>query len=128
MTPPALLFSRFLTACLLGGGLGFFYDLFTPLPRGLRHLSDVLFVLSLFACGIYLGFGVCEGDLRPAYSAGLFMGFLLWRSTLGRLLRPAVSLLYRSVQGIFGKIWGHFKKMSKNIPGFCKKTFAIVKK
>ncbi len=128
MTPPALLFSRFLTACLLGGGLGLFYDLFTPLPRGVRHLTDVLFVFSLFACGIYLGFGICEGDLRPAYSAGLLVGFLVWRNTLGRLLRPVLALLFGFVWGIFGKLWAVRRKISKNISVFCKKTFAIVKK
>ncbi|MBQ3000543.1 MAG: hypothetical protein IJD63_02215 [Oscillospiraceae bacterium] len=128
MTPPVLLFSRFLSACLLGGGLGIFYDLFTPLPRIVRHFTDALFVFALFACGIYLGFGICEGDLRPAYSAGLFVGFFLWRNTLGRLLRPLLSMLFGFAQGVFGKFWVLCRKISKNISGFCKKTFAIVKK
>ena len=52
MTPPVLLFSRFLSACLLGGGLGIFYDLFTPLPRIVRHFTDALFVFALFACDL----------------------------------------------------------------------------
>ncbi len=128
MTPPALLFFRFLIACLLGGGLGIFYDLLTPFPRCLRPLTDSLFVIGLFACGIYLGFGICEGDLRISYSAGLFAGFLLWRNTLGRLLRPLLALVFRFVAGIFFHIWTFCKKISKNISVFCKKTFAIVKK
>jgi hypothetical protein len=128
MTPPALLFSRFLAACLLGGGLGLFYDLFTPLPRGVRHLTDGVFVIALFLCGIYLGFGICEGDLRPAYSAGLFVGFLIWRNTLGRLLRPLLSLIFGFLGGLFGKFWILCGKISKNISVFYKKTFAIVKK
>ena len=108
--------------------MGLFYDLFTPLPRAVRHLTDGIFVIALFLCGIYLGFGICQGDLRPAYSAGLFVGFLIWRNTLGRLLRPLLSLLFGFLRGVFGKIWAYIGKMSKNISVFCKKTFAIVKK
>lgn len=128
MTPPALLFSRFLIACLLGGGLGIFYDILTPFPRFLRPLTDGFFIIGLFVCGIYLGFGICEGDLRPAYSTGLFVGFLIWRNTFGRLLRPLLSLIFGFLSCIFGKFWMVCRKISKNIFGFCKKTFAIVKK
>ena len=128
MTPPALLFSRFLIACLMGTMLGLLYDFLSAFPRPLRHISDGLFLLALFAFGIQLGFGVCEGDLRPAYSAGLFAGFLLWRGTLGRLLRPLIFLVARYIRGVFSRIWGICRKMSKNISVFCKKLFAIVKK
>jgi hypothetical protein len=128
MTPPSLLFSRFLVACLMGGILGIVYDFLGAFPRRLRHLTDGIFILFLFACGIQLGFGVCEGDLRPAYSAGLFVGFLIWRHTLGRLFRRLLALISGFFRGVFSKIWGLCKKMSKNISVFCKKTFAIVKK
>ncbi|MBE6926285.1 MAG: hypothetical protein E7461_05510 [Ruminococcaceae bacterium] len=128
MTQTSLLFSRFLIACLLGGGLGIFYDLLTVFPRCLRHLTDGIFVLALFACGLYLGFQICEGDLRLSYSAGLFAGFLLWHNTLGSLLRRVISRISRFLGGIFSQIWMICKKTAKNISVFCKKTFAIVKK
>ena len=128
MTPPALLFSRFLIACLLGSGLGIFYDLLTGFPRCLRHVCDGIFVLALFACGLYLGFAICEGDLRLSYSAGLFVGFLLWHSTLGRLLRTVISGISRFLKGIFYQLGAICEKIAKNISVFCKKTFALVKK
>jgi len=128
MTPPALLFSRFLIACLMGAILGLLYDFLSVFPRSLRHFSDGIFLIALFAFGIQLGFGVCEGDLRPAYSAGLFAGFLLWRGTLGRLLRPLIFRTARWIRDVFTSIWGICKKMTKNISVFCKKIFAFVKK
>ena len=128
MTPPSLLFSRFLIACLMGGLLGILYDILGIFPRCLRQLWDGIFIVFLFICGIRLGFGVCEGDLRPAYSAGLFIGFLIWRHTLGRPFRRLISLLRRAIGSVFAKFWVLCKKMSKNISVFCKKTFAIVKK
>ena len=128
MTPPSLLFSRFLIACLMGGALGLCCDILGILPRVLRHLWDGVFVVFLFACGIQLGFGVCEGDLRPAYSTGLLVGFFIWQHTLGRLLRPLFSRFSRCCQDVFAKIWAICKKMMKNISVICKKLFAIVKK
>ena len=108
---PALLFSRFLTAGLLGIGLGFFYDFLTALPKKLIHLADLLFVLLLFAFGIYLGFGICEGDLRPTYSIGLFMGAGIWHFSVGRRLRPLFFALFRYIGRVFSFFWTPFQKI-----------------
>ncbi len=121
MTPPALLFSRFLTACLLGIGLGFSYDFLTALPRKLLHLADTLFILLLFAFGIYLGFGICEGDLRPAYSIGLFIGAALWHFSAGKRLQPLFSSLFRCIGRVFSFFWNPFKKIFAFIHLFSKK-------
>lgn len=128
MTPPALLFSRFLTACLLGAGLGFLYDFFSPLPRFLRHLGDGFFVLALFVCGIYLGFAVCDGDLRPAYSIGLFAGALLWHCSLGRLFRPLFFYVFMGLRRFFSFFYLFFEKIITFILLFFKKTFALKRK
>ena len=128
MTPPALLFSRFLTACLLGVGLGLFYDLLSCLPRALRHLGDALFVIGLFAFGIYLGFGVCGGDLRPVYSMGLFIGAIAWHYTLGGLFRRLVLGFSRVLARFFSILFKPLKKIIAFISLFSKKTFALAKK
>ena len=128
MTAPALLFSRFLTAGLLGAGLGVVYDLLACLPRALRHIGDGIFVIALFVCGIYLGFAVCGGDLRPVYSAGLLIGVIGWHYSLGRLLRPLILRLFRLLGQAFSIIFRPFKKIIEFISHFFKKTFAFVKK
>ncbi len=125
MTPPALLFSRFLTACLLGAGLGLLYDLLASLPRLLRHLGDGIFVVGLFACGIYLGFAVCGGDLRLSYSAGLFVGAVLWHCSLGYLLRPLFSHIFTGLGRIISFFYRIFEKIITVIWLFFKKTFAL---
>ena len=128
MNPTAVLFSRFLTACLLGAGLGFLYDLLTALPRRFRHIGDGIFIMGLFACGIYLGFAVCEGDLRPAYSAGLFIGATGWHYSIGKLLRPLFLRFFRLLTHCFSIIFRPFKKLFAFIPVFFKKTIALIKK
>lgn len=128
MSSPTIVFSQFLTACLLGVGLGVFYDLTASLPRVLRHLGDGIFILGLFACGIYLGFGVCDGDLRPIYSFGLLLGVLCWHYTLGRVVRFLFSKLFRSIFSFFSGIFHFLKKIFRFLSLFFKKTFAIREK
>ncbi len=128
MTTPALLFSRFLTACLLGVGLGVLYDLLSCLPRALRHLWDGLFIIGLFAFGIYLGFGVCGGDLRPVYSAGLFIGAAAWHYSLGRWFRQLILGIFRVIARLISIIFKPFEKIYAIISLFFKKTFALRKK
>ena len=128
MSTTTLLFSRFLIACLLGAGLGIIYDFFACLPRTLRHIGDGFFVIALFVCGIYLGFAVCQGDLRPVYSAGLLLGVVGWYYSLGRLLRPLFFRLCRLLGQAFSIIFRPFKKIFGLFPLFFKKTFALLKK
>ena len=97
MMPPELLFSRFLTACLLGVGLGFLYDFLTALPRRIIHIADGIFILALFACGIYFGFGICSGDLRPVYSFGFLIGASVWHYTAGKYLRALFSSIFTHI-------------------------------
>ena len=127
MNTTALLFSRFVIACLLGVGLGTIYDLLSCLPRALRHIGDGLFVVALFICGIYLGFAVCQGDLRPVYSAGLLLGVIGWHYSFGKLLRPLILRLFRLWANIFSKIFKTFKKIFCFIPFFIKKHLHYLK-
>ena len=71
-------------ALLFGVGLGFFYDVFRPLG----HLGDFFFVSLTFYCFLYLGFGVCRGDIRLGVMSGMFWGAVAWKATLGRFFAP----------------------------------------
>ncbi len=127
MSTTTLLFSQFLIACLLGAGLGVVYDLLACLPRTLRHIGDGFFVIVLFVCGIYLGFAVCRGDLRPVYSAGLLLGVVGWHYSLGRLLRPFILRLFRLLANNFCIVFKPFKKIFGFIPLFIKKHLHYLK-
>ena len=96
---------------LLGAGLGLFYGFlryFRP-----RWLGDLMFVTALLWSWIYLGFGLCGGDLRMAYSACLIAGIFLWEGTFGRLLRPAFSGFWKFVRMRLRLIWLPCKKFLK---------------
>ena len=98
MIPPELALTRFLRACILGAGLGFWYDFLRP-PRT-RHatLCDTLFLLASLWCFLILGFKICRGDLRFGYTGGLFLGGMLWELTLGRLSAPVFSWIWKKIQ------------------------------
>ena len=97
MTTPALAASRFAAACLLGLGLGLWYEFLRPLRPRHTNLSDLLFLPGAFWAWLYLSFGVCGGDLRLGYCAGLFVGAWVFRLLPGRLLaRWASSVLASS--------------------------------
>lgn len=125
MIPPAVAAQHFAVACLLGLPLGFAYGFLRPLRQKAPSLGDSLFLILLFAVWLVLGFQVCDGDLRPGYWAGLFLGALIWELTLGRLLRPLFYKFWSMLFPIFGlpgrilrKIFNIFKKsywqMKKN--------------
>ena len=102
MTPPVQAAYRFAAACLLGLGLGAWYDFLRGLRPRHTLLSDGVFLLGCLWAWVYLGFGICGGDLRLGYLAGLVCGGLAWEFTLGRLLRPVFRLFWTGLS----KIWG----------------------
>ena len=124
MTAPAEAAGRFLSACLLGVGLGVVYAFLRPPRQKHPHLSDCLFFLVLFPAWIYLSFGVCGGDLRLGYTAGMFLGIWAGAATLGRLLQPIFRLLWNIFTLPFRLLKKNFKKMKK----FAKKLLASGKK
>ncbi len=128
MMQPELLFSRFLTACLLGVGLGLLYDFLTALPGKLIHLADGVFILALFACGIYFGFGICSGDLRPIYCFGFFAGAAVWHYTAGKHLRSLFVRFFSYFFRLCSIFWYPFKKFFGFVLYFCKKTFTLGRK
>jgi hypothetical protein len=86
MITPAEAAGRLGISCLLGLVLGLIYDFFLAFRH--RNLGDFCFVLAAFWVWLFLGFSVCQGDLRPGYWTGLLVGWILWRLTFSRITRP----------------------------------------
>lgn len=122
-------------ALAVGAILGIVYGFLRPLRRWASSLADGLFVLAAAVGWVYLGFGLCEGDLRLGYTGGMVLGGFLWELTLGRLLRPVYQQLwkyfFRFLSALWwpvGKISGYFRKILKNLFAFWKKWVTIKKK
>lgn len=128
MTAPAVAAGRFGAACLLGLALGLWYGFLRPLRPRWTALSDLLFLLGVFPVWVYLGFGICGGDLRPGYWAGLFLGGLAWELTVGKLLRPVFRLFWKGLGYIFGWPFPILKKIFTKIGKKVKNVFASEKK
>ena len=101
MSAPAVAAQRLGIACLLGCGLGLYYGFLRPLRPKWTGLSDLLFLLGGFWTWLYMGFGVCRGDLRLGYTAGLVAGGFLWECTVGRWLRPVFRAFWDMAARIF---------------------------
>ena len=99
MTAPAIAARRFLISCLLGAALGLYYGFLRPLRPRHTVLADGLFLLGGAGVWVYLGFGVCGGDLRLGYTLGLLAGGILWESGPGAFLRP-----------VFDRFWGFVRR------------------
>mgnify|MGYP003311179540 CR=1 FL=1 len=128
MTAPAVAAVRFCMSGAVGAGLGCFYGFWRPLRQKSCWLPDLIFVMAAFACWLYVGFGICKGDLRIAYYAGMAMGGFGWEMTAGRLLRPVFFGFWKGI----GKCWSTltlpFKKIMQIFRKFAKKVFAKWKK
>ena len=119
MTAPALVLERFGIACLLGVALGIWYGFLRPIRP--RALGDLLFLPAAAWAGIVLGFGVCEGDLRWGYYAGLFVGGFAWELTIGKWLRPVFFWFWSLWRKIFVGIGGLFQKIFRKPVKIAKK-------
>lgn len=134
MTSPGIAAGRFGAACLLGLLLGLAYSLLRPLRPRLTALADLVFVIAFGAAWVELGFGICQGDLRLGYTAGLFVGIFAWELTLGKWLRRWIFGIYRGIYRFFrwvfsplGRIFCFFKKIGKNLFANSKKWVTMKK-
>ena len=128
MTAPAVAAARFCMAGAVGAGLGCFYGFLRPLRRKRHAIPDLIFVLAAFWGWLYVGFGICRGDLRMDWFFGMLLGGIGWECTVGRLLRPVFSGFWKGL----GKLWKLLVWPFKKIIGFlaknAKKVFAKCKK
>ena len=114
MIAPAEAFRRFVLACLLGVGLGLVYGFLRPARKKHRHLADLLFVLAAFWAWLQLSFGICGGDLRFGYTAGLAAGAVVWELTFGFALRPVFSYIWKILGKVLGFLVSPLKIILKN--------------
>ena len=112
MTAPAVAAARFAGAAWVGVGLGAVYGVLRPLRRKRNWPADLLFMGAVCYGWLYVGFGICGGDLRPVWLAAMLLGGIGWEMTLGRLLRP----LYFRIFDILGKIL-HFIRIQTGFSG-----------
>ena len=101
MTAPETGAVSFLWACLLGAGLGILYGFLRPLRPKATWLADGFFVAAVLIVWLYLSFGICRGDIRLSYTAGLFLGAAVWEMTAGKWLRP----VFRGFWRMISRIW-----------------------
>jgi len=128
MTAPAVALRCLLIAFLLGFPPGLLHSFLRPLRLRHRHLCDLCSVAALCYCWIYLGFGICGGDLRMGYLLGLLSGWALCICTVGKWLQGLFSRffhflgrLFGGFRGIIGKFFAFFKKIVKVLFAFHKK-------
>jgi hypothetical protein len=124
MTAVVVSAGQFAAALLMGMGLGVVYELLRPLRPKHTACSDGLFVAAVWYAWIYLGFGICGGDIRMVQVAGLLLGALAFRLTLGKLLQRVIFAISASVRQLFGPV----RRFLKKIWNFQKKIFASGKK
>lgn len=114
MNPPAVAARRLLAALGLGLALGLIYGFLRPLRRKSNTPGDLLFLLCAGAAWVELGFGICNGDLRLGYIAGLPVGAFVWEMTVGKVLRPVFFRFWQIVERIFSLPWRLTKKSFEN--------------
>lgn len=128
MTAPAEAGRCLLTSILLGFLPGLLHSFLQPVRVRHRHIADLISVTALFYCWIYVGFGVCGGDLRLGYLLGMLGGWALCICTAGKWLQCLfygffhfLSRLFAALRRIIVKIFVFLKKILKVL-------FAIPKK
>ena len=88
----------------VGALLGLLYGFLRPLRPRHTGLSDLLFLPGFFYGWLYCGFAICRGDLRLAYTAAMLLGIWITDRTVGRLLRPAFSFIWK----VLAFLWSFF--------------------
>jgi len=122
MIHPAQAALRLAMSVALGMALGLVYAFLRPLRR--RHLADLVFLLAGFWIWLFLSFGICQGDLRPGYWAGMAGGFFLFRATLARFFTGIFAGFWKIILWP----WRVLKKFLRKSRLFLKNLFASGKK
>ena len=119
---------RLAAAGLTGMGLGLFYGFLRPLRSKSTALGDFLFLVAGIFGWIYVSFGICQGDIRLGYTAGIVAGGFLWECTAGRLLQPVFRGIWLGIFGFFSFFLRPIRKIFQKLRNFIKKLFAYTKK
>ena len=117
---------RLLQALLVGCRVGFAYGFLRPLRP--RFWGDLLFLPVLLQGWLYLGLGLCGGDLRLAYTIFFLMGIILWQISFDRWLRPVFSCFWQLFYRIFAFLGLPFKWICKKSAVFLKSINSLIKR
>ena len=128
MTAPATAGRCLLIAILLGFLPGLLHSFLQPVRVRHRHIADLCSVAALFYCWIYLGFGICGGDLRMGYLLGMLGGWALCICTVGKLLQCLFYGYFRFLERIFSYLRQIIRKIFVFFKKILKVLFAIRKK
>jgi len=113
---PALAARQLAAALLLGAAAGMGYGFLRPARP--RWLADLLFGILLGGLWVYLGFGVCGGDLRFLHTAVLFIGAAAFHFLFGKWLIPVYSWFWQGIFRGFSVIFHFFRKIFQKITNF----------
>lgn len=128
MTAPAVAAGRFLAACAVGAAVGLLYGFGRPLRPRLTHLWDGITVIAALLGWIYIGFGICRGEVHFGGTAGMLLGAFAWECTVGRLLRPVFFGFWRVLWKILAFLWMPIEKIFIFFRKIFKKLFAFRRK
>lgn len=116
MIGPALAARQLILALLLGCVAGIGYGILRPARP--RWLADGIFGVLLGGLWVYLGFAVCDGDLRLLHTAVLFLGAIGFHFLFGRWLIPVYSAFWQGIFRGFAAIFRLFRKIFQKITNF----------
>ena len=116
MIGPALAARQLAAGLLLGAVAGMGYGFLRPMRP--RWLADGMFGVLLGGLWVYLGFAVCDGDLRFLHTAVLFIGAIGFHYLFGRWLIPVYSWFWQGLFKGFAAIFRFFRKIFKKITNF----------
>lgn len=124
MMRPGIELTRFFLSLCTGGVLGICYEFLRPLRPRHTLTADLLFILAASYGWLYIGFAVCDGDLRIAYYTGMIAGILLLIPPSHRLLSP----IFRGFWNLCGVLLTPAEKILRKTRNFKKIFVASGKK
>ena len=118
---------QFLWAVALGAALGVVYDLLRGLRRtlrGLTHLADLLFSLTVLISGLLLALYVGDGQYRLFLLLGTVLGATIYFLTLSRIFSAASCMIWRFLTYPLRAAARFCKKIVEKLQNFLKNIFS----
>ncbi len=118
--------SLFLWSCVMGFGVGIFYDIFRVARIIFKHgkvsvfIEDVIFTLFFALCIFVYSTEVARGQIRFFIIGGAMLGFVVYLSTVGLLIVTIIRRLVFLIRRVLAFIYKHlFSPIISLIVAFC---------